>query len=439
MTENESFRPDGDPYRPAPPGQAEQSYPRTGDPSFADAPTAPQPPVGAPGPTQGPAHGLASGPAPSPWAVPGPHGYEVPPQPHPQPRTSRVGKVVAITAAAVALSLASGGIGAAAVLGLNQTGVVRVTETREAAPVVDRASLATIAANVQPSVVSVKTGSGEGSGVVLTDDGYILTNNHVVASARSGSLSVTFSNGKTARATVVGTDAKTDLAVVKASGVSGLTPAKFGDSSAMRVGDTVLALGSPLGLEGSVTAGIISAVDRTIQAGGDENGSPFERSSSSVTSISGVLQTDAAINPGNSGGALVNLNGEVIGINTAIATSGNGNGNIGVGFAIPGNRAKQVADQLRAGQKVSHAFLGVQVTPAENGGAMVASVSAGSPAASADLQQGDVITKVGGSAINDSDDLVSAVQSRKPGDRLEITYTRDGAEKTTTVTLGEAS
>jgi len=347
--------------------------------------------------------------------------------------------VVAITAAAVALSLASGGIGAAAVLGLNQTGVVRVTETREAAPVVDRASLATIAANVQPSVVSVKTGSGEGSGVVLTDDGYILTNNHVVASARSGSLSVTFSNGKTARATVVGTDAKTDLAVVKASGVSGLTPAKFGDSSAMRVGDTVLALGSPLGLEGSVTAGIISAVDRTIQAGGDENGSPFERSSSSVTSISGVLQTDAAINPGNSGGALVNLNGEVIGINTAIATSGNGNGNIGVGFAIPGNRAKQVADQLRAGQKVSHAFLGVQVTPAENGGAMVASVSAGSPAASADLQQGDVITKVGGSAINDSDDLVSAVQSRKPGDRLEITYTRDGAEKTTTVTLGEAS
>jgi putative serine protease PepD len=412
MTENESFRPEGEPYRPVPPEQASPH-----------APTEPQPAVGAPGPP--------------PWGEPGPHTYAVP-QPQP-PKTNRVGKAVAVGAAAVALSLASGGIGAAAVLGLNQTGVVRVTETREAAPVIDRASLATIAANVQPSVVSVKTGSGEGSGVVLSGDGYILTNNHVVATARNNSLTVTFSDGKTAKATIVGTDPKTDLAVVKADGVSGLTAATFGDSSSMRVGDTVLALGSPLGLEGSVTAGIVSAVDRTIQVGGEESGSPFDRSSSSVTSISGVLQTDAAINPGNSGGALVNLDGDVIGINTAIATSGTSNGNIGVGFAIPGNRAKQVADQLRAGQKVSHAFLGVQVTPAESGGAQVTTVTSGGPAASAGLQQGDVITKVGGTTINDSDDLVSAVQSRRPGDRLEITFIRDAAEKTTTATLGEAS
>jgi len=283
----------------------------------------------------------------------------------------------------------------------------------------------------QPApVVSIQAGTAGGSGVVLSEDGYILTNNHVVAGANR--LVVTFSDGKRARASIVGTDARTDLAVIKAQGVSGLQPATFGDSDAVRVGDTVLALGSPLGLDGSVTAGIVSALERTIRA--SDGRSPLRGAT-----ISGVIQTDAAINPGNSGGALVNLNGEVIGINTAIATSGGGTGNIGVGFAIPGNKAKQVAEQLRKGERVKHAYLGVSVTPAEGGGAEVAAVEEGSPAAEAGLRPGDVIIKMGQNVITDSDDLVAAVQSRNVGDRVEITYRRGGSEHTTTVTLAEAS
>ncbi|HET8684536.1 MAG TPA: trypsin-like peptidase domain-containing protein [Micromonosporaceae bacterium] len=352
------------------------------------------------------------------------------------PRPGRVGRGLALGAAALVLSLGSALVGGyAATRWDDDTPVTASERTVAAAPVVDRSSLAVIAAAVQPSVVSVATGSGEGSGVVLSGDGYVLTNNHVVADARGGALTVTFSDGKRASASVVGTDPKTDLAVVKASVATGLTPAKFGDSDAMRVGDTVLALGSPLGLEGSVTAGIVSATNRTIQAGGQ--GSPLGRSAAST--ISGVIQTDAAINPGNSGGALVNLGGEVIGINTAIATAGNGNGNIGVGFAIPGNRAKQVAEALAKGQKVSHPYLGVQVSTAAGGGALVGAVTEGSPAEQAGLQRGDVITKIADSTVADSDDLVSAVQSGKVGDRLELTYTRDGAVRTTTVTLAEAS
>jgi putative serine protease PepD len=200
----------------------------------------------------------------------------------------------------------------------------------------------------------------------------------------------------------------------------------------MRVGDTVLALGSPLGLQGSVTSGIISALDRTIQAG---EGS----SRTGASSISGLLQTDAPINPGNSGGALVNTRGEVIGINTAIATAGQSSGNIGVGFAIPSNKAKQVADALQKGQKISHPFLGVSVTQAPDGGAVVSAVTPDSPADKAGLREGDVITAFGGKAIADSDALVAAVQSGKVGDRVEVTYQRNGTENKATVTLAEAS
>jgi putative serine protease PepD len=214
----------------------------------------------------------------------------------------------------------------------------------------------------------------------------------------------------------------------------------------MQVGDTVLALGSPLGLEGSVTAGIISAKDRTIQSSDEQTpqspfgNSPFgqQQQQSGSSTISGLLQTDAAINPGNSGGALVNTNGQVIGINTAIATSGSGSGNIGLGFAIPSNKARQVAQDLMAGRKVSHPALGVSVTEAEGGGALVSNVMAGSAAAKAGLQQGDVITSVNGKPINDSDDLVGIVQSASVGDKVTIVFTRNGIEKTVTATLAEA-
>ncbi|NES28752.1 PDZ domain-containing protein [Micromonospora terminaliae] len=364
-------------------------------------------------------------------------GQPLPPWGPQQPaRPSRAGKFIGAGALALALMLGSGVAGGALALALDGDGTV--TRTYTAAPVLNSADLPKIAAAVQDSIVTIMTDSGEGSGVILSADGYVLTNNHVVASASGDTVKVVFADGKTAQAKIVGTDPKTDLGVVKASGVSGLKAAKFGDSDAMQVGDQVLALGSPLGLQGSVTAGILSARDRTIQAG--EGGQQQQSPQQGASSISGLLQTDAPINPGNSGGALVNTRGEVIGINTAIATAGQGsNGNIGVGFAIPSNKAKDVAEKLQRGEKVSHPSLGVSVTGAEDGGALVSDVVAGSAADKAGLQRGDVITKFGDKAINDSNDLVGAVQSGKVGDRVEVQFKRNGSTESATVTLAETS
>jgi putative serine protease PepD len=472
----------GVPGRTSSPATADPA-PAGADPATAAASPAPAAAGGPTVPARGPAEPVtqqqpvvpppAAPVAPSPWhpayqhsgwqgsANPG-HGNAVPPQqPHlgaqpplwaqppagaPAPggapvgrQGNRFGKLLAVGAAGLILMVGSGVAGGFAALAIDDRAPA-VTKTYSAAPVVDGADLPKIAKAVENSVVSITAGNGEGSGVVLTADGLVLTNNHVVANAQGSALKVVFANGKSARATIVGTDPKTDLAVVKAEGVSDLMPAKFGDSDAMQVGDTVLALGSPLGLQGSVTAGIISATDRTIQTGGEgQQPDPFSRQSQAVTSISGLLQTDAPINPGNSGGALVNTRGEVIGINTAIATSGQSQGNIGVGFAIPSNKAKDVAAALRNGDKVSHPVLGIQVTGSDNGGAVVGMVTAGSPAERAGLQEGDVVTEFDGKAINDSDDLVAAVQSHKAGDQVELTYTRNGAEQRATVTLAETS
>jgi putative serine protease PepD len=291
-------------------------------------------------------------------------------------------------------------------------------------------SLSNVVAQVEPSVVSVQAGPGGGSGVVLDTDGHILTNHHVVAAAGGEQLAVTFSDGSSQPASVVGTDPRSDLAVVQVVDGAGLTPASFADSDAVRTGDQVLALGSPLGLSGSVTAGIVSAKNRTIEVGA--------QSSAGVASISGMIQTDAPINPGNSGGALVNAGGEVIGINSAIATAGDSQGNIGVGFAIPANTAEQVAGQLIAGEQVSHPYLGVTVGDAPDGGALVQSVAPGSPAAEAGLRQADVITRVGDAPVQNADDLVAAVQRGQAGDRVEVTVDRGGAEQQLPVTLAEA-
>jgi putative serine protease PepD len=364
-------------------------------------------------------------------------------------RTGRGRKIFVAGAAAVLIALGAGGVGAATALAFDDDSGGRTVQTADASVnrVVDRSSLAQIVAAVKDSVVSITTQSGEGSGVVITGDGYIVTNNHVVATATGETVTVIFANGKKAQAKIVGTDPRTDLAVIKADGVSDLAAATFGDSSKMQVGDTVLALGSPLGLEGSVTEGIISAKDRTIRAGG-ENGpqtpqNPFggqqQQQSSGTTSMSGLLQTDAPINPGNSGGALVNTNGEVIGINSAIATSGQGSGNIGLGFAIPSNKAKDVADALMAGRKVSHPALGVSVTEAEGGGALVSTVTPNSAAAKAGLQQGDVISSVNGKPVNDSDDLVGIIQAAKVGDKVTIDFARNGQKQTVSATLAESS
>jgi putative serine protease PepD len=362
------------------------------------------------------------------------------------PRSGRGRRTLLAGAAAVLIALLAGGIGAATALAFDDDNTPSGVQNANSSVtrVVDRSSLAQIAAAVQDSVVSITTSSAEGSGVVRSADGYIVTNNHVVATAQGGAVTVIFADGKKASAKVVGTDPRTDLAVVKVSGVSDLHPATFGTSAKMQVGDTVLAIGSPLGLEGSVTAGIVSAKDRTIQSSSqdDQQESPFggsqQQQQSASTSMSGLLQTDAPINPGNSGGALVNTNGEVIGINSAIYTQGQSTGNIGLGFAIPSDKAKQVADDLMAGRKVSHPALGVSVTTAENGGALVSSVTPNSAAAKAEMQQGDVITAVDGKAVSESDDVVAAVQAGTVGQKMTIDFTRDGAKKQVTVVLTEA-
>ncbi|MGN9780467.1 S1C family serine protease [Nonomuraea sp. ZG12] len=370
------------------------------------------------------------------------------PPPPPPPARSKPGfsvrqKAVAGLALA-AMAIGGGVVGATVATAFQQPQVVTASNP---SPTFKQASnplsVADVAAKVQPSVVMIKGSTGEGSGVVLSQDGLILTNNHVVVGAgQGGEMSVKFNDGRTAKASVVGTDPATDLAVIRAEGVSGLTAATLGDSDALKVGDSVLALGSPLGLSGSVTMGIISALDRTLTVGGEQQQAPpgwGQPGASEVTTIGGAIQTDAAINPGNSGGALVNAGGQLVGINTAIATDGGSNGNIGVGFAIPINTAKQVSDQLISSGKVSHAFLGVSVADATGdvAGALVRQVTPGSPAEKAGLKQGDLITRFDGKAVEGGDTVVGQVRGFKPGQQVQITYMRDGKESSATVTLQE--
>ncbi|HET6951929.1 MAG TPA: trypsin-like peptidase domain-containing protein, partial [Acidimicrobiales bacterium] len=312
--------------------------------------------------------------------------------------------------------------------------------------------LSQAAAAVLPSVVSISFESseaaGSGSGIVISADGQILTNNHVVAAADGADLTVTLSDGTTADASIVGRDPATDLAVIKAEDVSGLTPATFGSSADLHVGDTVLAIGSPLGLDGSVSAGIVSALDRAITLqGGSQPQPPFggggERSRAGQTAVIDAIQTDAAINPGNSGGALINAKGEVVGINTAIASLAQGTtsegGNIGVGFAIPIDSARDIAAQLVEDGSVSHAYLGVSIVDPADGtrGALVGEVQDGQPAAAAGLARGDVITKVGDTEVADAAGLTAAIRSHEPGDTVTVEYTRDGESHTVDVTLAE--
>jgi putative serine protease PepD len=367
------------------------------------------------------------------WPPP-PPGVLVPPPGVPARRGWR--RAVVATVAAGAIALTAGGVGGFVGYALHpDNSPLQATSSKggnAAAPVVDRSSLASIAASVQPTVVVIETGPGEGSGVIISADGYIVTNNHVVAGARGSSVKVTFNTGKQVQADIVGTDPKTDLAVVKAD-ATGLTYAAWGDSDAVQVGDTVLAIGSPLGLQGSVTAGIVSALHRTITVGGQR--SPFDGGAGSTT-IGDAIQTDAPINPGNSGGALVDTNGKLIGINSAIATSGS-DGNIGVGFAISANRAKAVAEQLTKGGKVSHPYLGVSIGNAPNGGAQIQTVVPGSPADKAGLEVGDVVSKVGDQPIRGSEDLVGAIQRSTVGTQMTLTVVRGGSEQTITATVGE--
>ena len=271
------------------------------------------------------------------------------------PRGWSLRRKVAAVGAVLAIALGAGGTGAAVAVGLTARHD-GLGDPAAVSGVTNRSTLAQVAAAVQPSVVAIQTttrsGSGGGSGVILRADGTIITNAHVVEDVSD--ITVRFSDGRRAPAAVVGTDPERDIAVIKASGVSGLKAAALGDSRDLAVGDTVLAVGSPLGLDGSVTSGIVSALGRQIQEGGRNPGPDLppgfgdRLSPRQSTVIRNAIQTDAAINPGNSGGALVNAAGQVIGINTAIATGGQGAGSIGVGFAIPINDARKAAASILA-------------------------------------------------------------------------------------------
>jgi putative serine protease PepD len=275
-------------------------------------------------------------------------------------------KVGAVSAAlVVAVGAGAAGAAGAAALAGPKTVYASPTSVSSVSSGSGKSTTAQVAAAVQPSVVSISAISADaestGSGVILRSDGMIMTNAHVVSGANR--ISVKFSNGKTASATLLGSNTTKDIAVIKASGVSGLKPATLGDSDQLAVGDSVLAVGSPLGLDGSVTSGIISALGRTVAEGNDSQQppdpygggfgggfgmqqQPQQQQQQPSASISNAIQTDAAINPGNSGGALVDAAGQVIGVNSAIATTSQGSGSIGVGFAIPMNDAKKVADSI---------------------------------------------------------------------------------------------
>jgi putative serine protease PepD len=270
-----------------------------------------------------------------------------------------------------------------------------------------------------PGNGSGQESQAEGSGFVIDDDGHIVTNQHVVDGATS--ITVTFANGHTASAKVVGTDASTDVAVIKADAPkSELHPLTLADSTQVQVGDGVVAIGSPFGLEGTVTTGIVSALGRTMNA---PNG----------FTISGAIQTDAAINHGNSGGPLLDAAGHVIGINAQIESDSGGND--GVGFAIPSSTVRRVASQLVSGGSVAHAYLGVQLTDA-TGGAGVAQVRGDGPAGDAGLRVGDVVTAIDGKPVGSADALVGAVDGHKPGDEVTLKVRRDGRIRDVQVKLG---
>jgi putative serine protease PepD len=459
----------------------QQTYPSQYDWRYAHSPPYRQPYEGFGGGQAGP----AAGPSLPPLGI--------------QRKRSRAGGIVV---GGVALAVVSAGIGGAAAsvvehngqpaIGSNRTilgGAAAPSVPAANAPVGPAGSVEQVAAKVVPSVVMLETDLGrqseEGSGIVLSSDGLILTNNHVVAAASPGhgggpggapqdsdpgeipglpgipglpripglpggpgapqeggsgkapKTTVTFSDGRTAKFSIVGTDPTTDIAVVRVQGISGLSPITLGSSANLRVGQPVMAVGSPLGLEGTVTTGIVSALNRPVSTTGEAG---------NQNTVLDAIQTDAAINPGNSGGALVNMSGQLVGVNSAIATLGGDSpdaqsGSIGLGFAIPVDQAKRIADELIRTGTVSHASLGVQVTSDKGTpGAKVVEVVPDGAAAGAGLPSGVVVTKVDDRPINSADGLVAAVRSKAPGEKVTLTYQdpKGGDSRTVQVTLGKA-
>ncbi len=372
--------------------------------------------------------------------------YGAGPVPAPARGTSRPRRsLVTLALVAVTSGLIGGGAGAAtyslvhddstATTGTSSTNSLDTASTTSTTPARAYSDVEQVAAALLPSVVSIQVvtgqGAGTGTGVILSADGLILTNNHVVESAaQGGQLTVHFNDGSTASASIVGHDPVTDLALIKAKGVSGLKPAQLGSSGDLKVGEQVVAIGSPLGLQGTVTTGIVSALQRPVSTSG----------SGGQGTVIDAIQTDAAINPGNSGGPLVDMSGRVVGINSAIATLGSSSGesgSIGLGFSIPIDQAKRIAQELENGGTAVHAQLGVSVGDSSKpSGAVVGQVTTGSAAEAAGLRDGDVITAIGDRRLDGADSLVAAIRSEAPGDKVKISFVRGGETKTVTVTLG---
>ncbi|WP_051973475.1 S1C family serine protease [Cryobacterium sp. MLB-32] len=375
------------------------------------------------------------------------------------------------------------GAGVAALLAANNNGapVVAAQSSGVTGNVVvntnsTASTVSTAAAKAAPSVVTINATSGSqggtGSGVILTSDGYVLTNTHVVTlegAVSNATINVTASDGTIYAATLIGTDPTSDLAVIKLTDASGLTAMKWADSGKLNVGDQTIAIGAPLDLPGTVTTGIVSALNRSIsiassaapsaadqttpdQGSGanpyfnfDLPGTRSQPTQKATKSISlSVIQTDAAINPGNSGGALLNARGELIGVNVAIASagstsgSGSASGSIGVGFSIPSNLAQRVSDEIIASGSATHGLLGASVTDSKTGsvGALINEVSSGGGAEGAGLQKGDIVTNLGGFPITDANDLTAQVRALAAGAQATATYIRDGKTYTTNVTVG---
>jgi putative serine protease PepD len=307
-----------------------------------------------------------------------------------------------------------------------------------------------VAEAVQPSVVAISAssqqGGGQGSGVLLDDAGRVLTNNHVAASAGvGGRLTVTLADGRSFEAGVVGTDPSTDLAVIAMRGATKLTPASLGDSDAVTVGEPVMALGNPLGLAGTVTTGIVSALDRPVRTANEP--STGGAASGADVVVTNAIQTDAAVNPGNSGGALVDASGRVVGIPSSIASLGQSSsgaqpGSIGLGFAIPINEAKSISDQLVKAGKAEHPYLGVELSDgvvtqgaARRSAARIGAVTPGTPAERAGLKPGDAVLAVNGEPVNSSESLIAQIRERRVGDPVSLTIARQGKEQQVSLTL----
>ncbi|WP_042172725.1 S1C family serine protease [Streptomyces sp. NBRC 110035] len=353
------------------------------------------------------------------------------------------------------VALLSGGVGGIVGTQLERNGGVGSVELPQAEGKPagrEPGSIAGIAAQALPSVVTLHVSgaasAGTGTGFVLDDRGHILTNDHVVQPAgRDGEITVTFHSGDTAEATIVGRDSGYDLAVVKVKGVSGLAPLPLGNSDNAQVGDPVVAIGAPFDLAGTVTAGIISARERPITAGGGQG-------DGSDVSYVDALQTDAPINPGNSGGPLLDAEGHVIGVNSAIRSAGSGDeaeggqaGSIGLGFAIPINQGKRVAEELINTGTATHPVIGITLDMDYAGdGARVGvrgsdggpPVSSGGPGDRAGIEAGDVITKVDGQRVHSGEELIVKTRAHRPGDRLELTLERDGTEREVSLVLGSS-